>query len=374
MRLWSSTYEAVTSLVSQSPRVRKLLIHNCPITAHLISTFSSTPHLNSLVLRQYDAAAVSHSLTETPIAIRIQDLESEPSHSLPPSYFIKTLNTCISSLIALEISSNDIPQVLAVVANTPLALRTLTISATGSMGEEEASTTCRLLMSCPELRAVTFPNGSLSDVLTHLPNHALPNLESVTAPPNVVRALLPGRPIQSIKLLGSLVDPITPSTFDLYRPSTVPIRNVMVTNYTSLSQNMFTCLIPATKHVTHLSIRFWSARRGEEIIPLRVRFSLIGGVSSHPKPSIQKLFDLVLNALSKWPELRVCHVTQSKLHPQSDLDRKLMEKDAGCPIAPKGNPRERGHPSLEELRLFSRFTWIWFPGEGWTCREFGSEP
>jgi hypothetical protein len=40
--------------------------------------------------------------------------------------------------------------------------------------------------------------------------------------------------------------------------------------------------------------------------------------------------------------------------------------------ARRGDPLERGHPSLVELRLCTRFTWIWFPGEGWACGEFGS--
>jgi hypothetical protein len=40
----------------------------------------------------------------------------------------------------------------------------------------------------------------------------------------------------------------------------------------------------------------------------------------------------------------------------------MKPKDAECPLSPQS---DRGHQSLEELRLFTPFSWHWVPGDGW---------
>jgi hypothetical protein len=67
--------------------------------------------------------------------------------------------------------------------------------------------------------------------------------------------------------------------------------------------------------------------------------------------------------------LQICHAFYFVFN--FDLDQRLTKGKVECHIAQKGDPLERGHPSLVEFRLCSRFTWVWFPGDDWACREFG---
>ena len=46
-----------------------------------------------------------------------------------------------------------------------------------------------------------------------------------------------------------------------------------------------------------------------------------------------------------------------------------MSAKSGDVECPMGDPRVRGHPSLEELTLFTPFAWHWIVGEGWLIGE-----
>jgi len=350
----SSSYEAISVLLLQLPHLRTLHIYNSPITAGLHSCIVSNSQLTTLAISGCEISEETVALIGRPASLAVQHLTiynySAPSAHLN-SYFTNLFEGCIMNLISIIISDRLLPLVLTAAANRLLVLRELSIS---GERDEEYPTVLRLLALCPDLRALKNYLWDDCPSLAPLPDDALPNLEFITGSSNIVRALVAGRPVHRIHANVYPLDGDASLKLDVLQRSTVGIQIVRITCACRGLNDTLILLrsLHPLQRLNHLAILFYS----------------LGDAGS----AMKAISDVVVKELHQWPQLRICRFIDGSAGWRR---RRMMMKpeEAECPMGWQCDLGGRGHPSLEELRLFTPFSWHWVPRNGWLTRASHDE-
>ncbi|GJJ10602.1 hypothetical protein Clacol_004829 [Clathrus columnatus] len=356
---WMTAYDILGGLIRDDlPSLETLSIIFSPISRALQHTFYLSRRLEKIFLYGCQIDLTPSTIRRPQILTRLKDLtyEYDPRYpkKIAPSSFRQLLSRSLPTLSSLTFPMECIVQVTALICgNTPahfLNHLTITEAKFCPMDSTKAEALYELLDSCNKLKKLVVL-GWMDDALPDLADHIPPGLVTAAGTVSFVRTVISDRPISSIHFKYCPLDPILPSSFILDQPSTAMVRKVSLDCSSLLRPDILQALSQAFPHIQFLTLLFVRGYRGE-------RCSAIS--------------DLWYPLRTSFYHLQVYHVLDV-YSPRTDIDRAFTKENVECPIGRRNEPRERRHPSLKEIRLLSRFTWLWFKDEGWTCHEFPDE-
>jgi hypothetical protein len=261
--------EGIAVLLLQLPRLRRLRIYNSPITISLHSYILSNKQLMYLTIGGCDISEETTHIVQSPATLAVRDLTILWAPSmLAELYFSQLLTGCVRNLESLHVFHSIIPWVLVAAAKRPLPLRHLVVALDK---EETSAALLRLLPLCAHLRDFKVYLSDSSFSLGSLPHDALPNLAFVTGRSDMVRKLVPGRPVSGVVITISPREE-KPWSLDVLQRSTVPIESVRVAYRCEALDESLTSIrsLYALSHLSHLSMCFYSQEEKVSIMTVRV--------------------------------------------------------------------------------------------------------
>lgn len=355
---WTVAYDVLGSLIRDLPSLETLTVIFSPISSKLQDAFYLSRSLERIVLYNCQMDIGLSTIRRTQITTRLKDLkyEYDPRRSIiAPKLLRQLLSRSLSTLTSLTFSMECIVPISTLICRSPShTIKNLTITDVKitPVDNDKAEALYELLDSCGKLTTLAIL-GWMDEALPYLGEHTPPGLTNVAGTASLVRVVSSGRPVSSIRFKWCPLDPVLPSSLMFDQPPTVRVRKVSLECSTTLRQDVLPALSAAFPHIHFLTIRFVRGYRGDR------------------SSAISSLWHSISTSLY---HLQVYHVSDiAGFSSCSDIDKGFSRENVECPIGRRDEPRERRHPSLREIRLLSRFTWLWFPDAGWTCHEFPEE-
>ncbi|KAF8518528.1 hypothetical protein BU17DRAFT_90855 [Hysterangium stoloniferum] len=257
---WNTAYHRLAALIPEASSMKTLIITNSPITLQIQPSFFSCPQLDTLMLISCDLQVDISNTPRRDVVTRLTNFIYELDNSSPdhtPAAIKQIVKRSALSLTHLDIPMESLIGVAAILCATKHSLIHLNISSPFNVNPTSPShevALYNLLDTCQNLESLSL-SGWIGEAFPNLCQHIPTKLKCVSGTVSLLRQMISKRPVASIHIQYSALDPIIPTSFLLEYPPTAIVRKLTM-DCAKLRPNVLEGVASAFPQLTHLTIRF----------------------------------------------------------------------------------------------------------------------